>query len=201
MEDNQEKLLEEIAADVRSNAELVENMVNQENDNLRNDQVNFYKEGILKETSAYLEGELKDVRLFAATKSSQDKLDTKKKLLELRANFVNELFNNVTDELKKFVKSDEYKNYLLDNLKKIDVKDSGYFVVRENDIDLLNELLKENAITNKVEKGYFAIGGFKYVDEENRYEYSCTLDEKREEAFEWFRNNSGFKVVESEDAE
>lgn len=201
MEDNQEKLLEEIAADVRSNAELVENMVNQENDNLRNDQVNFYKEGILKETSAYLEGELKDVRLFAATKSSQDKLDTKKKLLELRANFVNELFNNVTEELKKFVKSDEYKNYLLDNLRKIDVKDSGYFVVRENDIDLLNELLKENAITNKVEKGYFAIGGFKYVDEENRYEYSCTLDEKREEAFEWFRNNSGFKVVESEDAE
>lgn len=201
MEDNQEKLLEEIAADVRSNAELVENMVNQENDNLRNDQVNFYKEGILKETSAYLEGELKDVRLFAATKSSQDKLDTKKKLLELRANFVNELFNNVTEELKKFVKSDEYKNYLLDNLRKIDVKDSGYFVVRENDIDLLNELLKENAITNKVEKGYFAIGGFKYVDEENHYEYSCTLDEKREEAFEWFRNNSGFKVVESEDAE
>lgn len=201
MEDNQEKLLEEIAADVRSNAELVENMVNQENDNLRNDQVNFYKEGILKETSAYLEGELKDVRLFAATKSSQDKLDTKKKLLELRAKFVDELFNHVTDELKKFVTSDAYKKYLLDNLKNISVKDSGYFVVRENDMDLLNELLKENNISNKVEKGYFAIGGFKYVDEENRYEYSCTLDEKREEAFEWFRNNSGFKVVESEDAE
>ena len=35
MEDNQEKLLEEIANDVKSNAELVENLVNQETDALR----------------------------------------------------------------------------------------------------------------------------------------------------------------------
>ena len=86
MEDYEGKLLEEIAADVRSNAELVEKMVNQENDALRNDQVRFYKEGLLKETSTYLEGELKEARLYAATKSSHDKLDTKKKLLELRGN-------------------------------------------------------------------------------------------------------------------
>ena len=45
MEDNQEKLLEEIANDVKSNAELVENLVNQETDALRNDQVSFFKEG------------------------------------------------------------------------------------------------------------------------------------------------------------
>ena len=75
MEDNQEKLLEEIANDVKSNAELVENLVNQETAALRNDQVSFFKEGLLKETSTYLEGELKEARMFAATKSSHDKLD------------------------------------------------------------------------------------------------------------------------------
>jgi vacuolar-type H+-ATPase subunit E/Vma4 len=199
MEDYEGKLLEEIAADVRSNAELVEKMVNQENDALRNDQVRFYKEGLLKETSTYLEGELKEARLYAATKSSHDKLDTKKKLLELRGNFVNELMNEVTDELKKFVKSDEYKDYLLKNLKKIETKDNGYFVVRENDMDLMKELCKQLNMNQEIRKGYFAIGGFRFVDEENRYEYSCTLEEKRAEQFAWFRNNSGFKVVESED--
>lgn len=199
MEDYEAKLLEEIDADVKSNADLVEKLVNQENDNLRNDQINFFKEGLLKETSAYLEGELKDIRLYAATKSSQDKLDTKKKLLELRSNFVNELFNNVTDELKKFVTTDAYKTYLEDNLKKITKSDTGYFMVRENDMDLLKDLASKAGFTNEIQNGYFAIGGFKYVDETNRYEYSCTLDERREEAFEWFRNNSGFKVVESEE--
>ena len=106
MEDNQEKLLEEIANDVKSNAELVENLVNQETDALRNDQVSFFKEGLLKETSTYLEGELKEARMFAATKSSHDKLDTKKKLLELRKGFVDELTAEVTKELKAFAKSD-----------------------------------------------------------------------------------------------
>lgn len=199
MEDNQEKLLEEIAKDVRSNAELVEQMVNRENDALRNDQISFYKEGILKETSAYLEGELKDVRMYAATKSSHDKLDTKKKLLELRGNFVNDLKKEVTDELKKFVKSNQYKDYLLTNLKKIDNKETGYFVVRENDLGVMQELCKKEGMKQEIRKGYFALGGFRFVDETNRYEYSCTLDEKREEQFAWFRNNSGFKVVESED--
>ena len=199
MEDNQEKLLEEIAKDVRSNAELVEKMVNKENDALRNDQVSFYKEGVLKETAAYLEGELKDVRMYAATKSSHDKLETKKKLLELRGNFVNTLKNDVTEELKKFVKSDAYKEYLLNNLKKIDNHDTGYFLVRENDMQLMQELCKKAGMKQEIRKGYFAIGGFKFVDEVDRYEFSCTLDEKREEQFAWFRNNSGFKVEESED--
>ncbi len=199
MEDYEVKLLEEIDNDVKSNAELVEKMVKQETDALRNDQVSFYKEGLLKETSTYLEGELKEARLYAATKRSHDKLDTKKKLLELRGNFVNELKKEVTEELKKFVKSDEYKNYLLENLKKIESKDNGYFVVRENDMDLMKELCKQLNMNQEIRKGYFAIGGFRFVDEVNRYEYSCLLSEKCDEQFAWFRNNSGFKVVESED--
>ncbi len=199
MEDNQEKLLEEIANDVKSNAELVENLVNQETDALRNDQVSIFKEGLLKETSTYLEGELKEARMFAATKSSHDKLDTKKKLLELRKGFVDELTAEVTKELKAFAKSDAYKEYLLSNLKKVDLHEEGYFLVRENDMELMKQLLNQLEMKQEIRKGYFSIGGFKFVDEVNHFEYSCTLGEKRDEQFAWFRNHSGFKVVESED--
>lgn len=201
MEDNQEKLLSEIEADVRSNADLVEKVVNQETDALREDQISFFKEGLNKETSTYLEGELKDVRLYAATKSSHDKLETKKKLLELRGKLVDELFQEVTNELKQFVKSDAYQTYLLKNIEKLTISDSGYFIVRKDDKAVLEALLKKLNIHNPVNVGYFAIGGFRYVDESNRYEYSCTLDERREEQFAYFRNHSGFKVVESEDAQ
>lgn len=199
MEDYEDKLLEEIANDVKSNAKLVGDVVNQETDALLNDQISFYKEGLKKETETYLEGELKEIRLYAATKSSHDKFDTKRKLLELRGNFVNELKQEVIDELKKFTKTDAYKDYLLNNLKKINKSENGYFVVRENDMDLMKELCKQLSFDQKIQPGYFAIGGFRYVDEVNRYEYSCTLDEKLNEQFAWFRNNSGFKVVESED--
>lgn len=199
MEDYEDKLLEEIANDVKSNAKLVEDVVNQETDALLNDQISFYKEGLKKETETYLEGELKEIRLYAATKSSHDKFDTKRKLLELRGNFVNELKQEVIDELKKFTKSEAYKEYLLENLKKINKSENGYFVVRENDMDQMKELCKQLSFDQKIQQGYFAIGGFRYVDEVNRYEYSCTLDEKLDEQFAWFRNNSGFKVVESED--
>lgn len=199
MEDYEGKLLEEIANDVKSNAKLVGDVVNQETDALLNDQISFYKEGLKKETETYLEGELKEIRLYAATKSSHDKFDTKRKLLELRGNFVNELKQEVIDELKKFTKTDAYKDYLLNNLKKINKSENGYFVVRENDMDLMKELCQQLSFDQKIQQGYFAIGGFRYVDEVNRYEYSCALDEKLNEQFAWFRNNSGFKVVESED--
>ncbi len=199
MEDYQDKLLEEIANDVKSNAKLVEDVVNQETDALLNDQISFYKEGLKKETETYLEGELKEIRLYAATKSSHDKFDTKRKLLELRGNFVNELKQEVIDELKKFTNTDAYKEYLLNNLKKINKSENGYFVVRAKDMDLMKELSKQLSFEAKIQQGYFAIGGFRYVDEVNRYEYSCTLDEKLNEQLAWFRNNSGFKVVESED--
>ncbi len=199
MEDYQDKLLEEIANDVKSNAKLVEDVVNQETDALLNDQISFYKEGLKKETETYLEGELKEIRLYAATKSSHDKFDTKRKLLELRGNFVNELKQEVIDELKKFTNTDAYKEYLLNNLKKINKSENGYFVVREKDMDLMKELCKQLSFEAKIQQGYFSIGGFRYVDEVNRYEYSCTLDEKLNEQLAWFRNNSGFKVVESED--
>ncbi len=199
MEDYQDKLLEEIANDVKSNAKLVEDVVNQETDALLNDQISFYKEGLKKETETYLEGELKEIRLYAATKSSHDKFDTKRKLLELRGNFVNELKQEVIDELKKFTNTDAYKEYLLNNLKKINKSENGYFVVREKDMDLMKELCKQLSFVAKIQQGYFAIGGFRYVDKVNRYEYSCTLDEKLNEQLAWFRNNSGFKVVESED--
>lgn len=201
MEEYEEKLLEAIDEDVRSNADLVEKQVNDETNAMREDQIGFYKEGLRKETETYLEGELQDLSVAAATKSSRERLDTKKKLLELRQSLVNQLFDEVKEELKKFVKSDAYQDYLEKNLDKIDVSKDGYFEVRENDVPLMKNLLKKKGYANEVKSGYFAIGGFRYVDEKAGVEESCLLDEKRKEQAEWFRDHSQFKIQEREAGE
>ena len=95
MKELQEKLIRAIDEDVRSNADLVEDMLNHEKDLLLNDQINFFREGLEKDKAAYLEGELKEIRTYAATRSSRDRLDVKKKLIELRAHYTVDLFNLV----------------------------------------------------------------------------------------------------------
>lgn len=197
MENYEEKILKEIDRDVSSNAELVQSLVEGETKSLRDDQVAFYKEALKKETDTYLEKELSDLRLYAATKSSRDKMNTKKKLLSLRQSLADKLFSDVKNDLVAFVKTDDYKAYIRHHLKQIDVTEKGYFLCRLEDKALLESLLKEFGYHNEIHPEYLEIGGFLYRDRAFQIEYSCSLDERLADQIEWFRNHSGFKVTES----
>lgn len=200
LENDEEKILEKIQEDVNSNAELVRNAVEGETAALREDQISFYRESLKKETETYLEKELGDLQLYAATKSSKDKMETRKKLLTLRQNLVSQLFNDVRNDLKDFTKSHSYEDWLRKNLAEIEVSDSGIFSCKKEDQQLLQKLLSEKKYTNSIETAYLEIGGFLYRDESQMKEYSCSLDEKLKEQQEWFRSHSGFKVRESEES-
>ena len=196
MENYEDELLKAIDQDVRSHAEIVTKRVNEETDSMMEDQIGFYKEGLKKETDTYLEGELNDLRLYAATESSRAKMDTKKKLLEMRTSLTEDLMHEVKVELKAFAKTPEYEEYLKRHLDTQKVSADGYFEVRENDVELMKKILKEKGLNNEVHGVYFSIGGFRYVDEKIGLEYSCALEGKRQEQFQWFRDHSGFKVKE-----
>ena len=198
MEKYEEIILAKIEEDVNSNADLVMNVVQSETQSLREDQLSFYREGLKKETDTYLEKELNDLRLYSATKSSRDKMDTKKKLLALRQSLANSLFDSVKEKLKKFRSSSEYSTYLKKNLETLQVTSSGAFVCAKEDVELVGSLLKEKGYTNSIEEGYMPLGGFKYRDETLGTEYTCSLEESLENEMEWFRNHSGFKLTESE---
>jgi vacuolar-type H+-ATPase subunit E/Vma4 len=196
VENYEDELLKAIDQDVRSHSEIVTKRVNEETDSLMDDQISFYKEGLKKETDTYLESELNDLRLYAATEASRAKMDTKKKLLEMRTSLMEDLMHEVKTELRAFVKTPEYANYMKKHLDDLQVSADGYFEVRENDADLMKKILQEKGLKNEVHSVYFSIGGFRYVDEKAGMEYSCALDEKRKEQFAWFRNHSGFKLKE-----
>ena len=143
MKELQEKLIRAIDEDVRSNADLVEEMLNHEKDLLLNDQINFFREGLEKDKAAYLEGELKEIRTYAATRSSRDRLDVKKKLIELRAHYTGELFNLVRKQVLDFSKSDTYLTYMQQGLGGLQVRPSGIFEVREEDVSTMEKMLKK----------------------------------------------------------
>lgn len=199
LENEEEKILKKIEEDVNSNAELVRNAVEGETEALREDQISFYRESLKKETETYLEKELSDLQLYAATKSSKDKMETKKKLLTLRQNLVERLFNDVRTDLKQFSASQDYEDWMRKHLAQIDISESGIFSCKKEDQKLLKKLLVEKGLKNSIETAYLEIGGFLYRDESQMMEYSCSLDEKLKEQEEWFRSHSGFKVAESED--
>ena len=199
MENNEEKILREIESDVNSNAELIKAMVEGETAALREDQISFFKESLKKETETYLEKELSDLRLYAATKSSRDKMNTKKNLLALRQNLADELFADVRNDLEKFTASSDYSVYLEKNLAHCDVTEKGIFLCRPEHCNLMKKVLAKAGLHNEVKEKYLGIGGFLYQDVQQGIEYSCVLEERLHDQIEWFRNHSGFRIEESED--
>ena len=55
LEKYEEEILKKIDEDVSSNADLIRTQVETENENLHQDQLSFFKEGLKKETDTYLE--------------------------------------------------------------------------------------------------------------------------------------------------
>lgn len=198
MKDLEEKLIRAIDEDIRSNADLVEEVLNREKDILLNDQISFYREGLEKDKEAYLEGELKDLRTYAATKSSRDRLDVKKKLIELRSHYTDDLFNEVKKQVLEFSHSPAYDTYLKNELEQITLSKTGVFEVREEDMPKMKKLLSDKGCSNEIRTVFMPLGGFRFIDEANRTEFSCSLDEKSEEQFAWFTAHSSFTIMERE---
>lgn len=196
MDNSEEKILNEIKQDMQDQSGLVIDAVNTEIDAMRNDQMNFYKQGLKKETDTYLEKELSDLRVYAAMKASQDKLKSKKALLSLRHQYAQEIEDTAEQKLKDFTASADYRGYLETALKQVTVSKDGYFLVKEADTALMKDILSKQGLNNEVKTRYFAIGGFLYVDEAQHLEYSCDLSERLRDATDWFHGHSGFSIAE-----
>ena len=187
------EIIENIKRDVEDQANLVINQIGNEISALYNNEIENFKEGLKKEQDTFLEKELNDLRVLSVTESSRAKLNTKHKLLNLRQELVNSLFDETREMLVEFTKGKDYSDYLA---RKIDetVFDEGYMLVRECDKDLISKLLKGKKINTEINTANILIGCFKYVSESRGIEYDYTLDNSFEEQMQWFISNSKFTV-------
>lgn len=199
MEKEEQRIIDMIVEDIQQQSNLVLKALDDEIFSMHTEQLNFFKEGLKKETDVFLEKELSDLRSYAATKASQEKFNAKRKLLELRADLIQQLMDDVMKNVKAFIDSDGYVEYIRRSLRNVPISKDGYFVVSDKDKEMFIALLKEMNAENEVRTAYIEVGGFYYVDEVQKIEFDCTFAERIEEAKEWFRVHSGFTVAESGD--
>lgn len=192
MEEYEKKILDAIQQDVQAESQMVLETLNQEIKQLHDEKLMLFERSLKQETEHYVEKEWNDLRIAAANQKSQVKFDYMTQLLNLRSQYMKEIVNEVKDKLRVFVKTEEYKSYLKHQLSTCSIQESGYFVVKEEDKDMMKSLLKEKGYQNRLETAYFQFGGFRYIDEEQGIEFSCELKERLEENLEWFRGHSGF---------
>lgn len=187
--------LQIIEKDIQEQVDLVIDQINYEIKNMEEDQISFFKEGLKKEVETYKEKELNDLRLFAATQASQNKLKTKRDLLQLRQQYVDKLFDEVKAKLEAFVSSKDYKNFLEKKVNSLnETHETGLFEVRAQDVALMKEILQAKGINCKVQETFIQLGGFRYVDLEHGFEIDNTLDFSLRNELTWFQNNSGFTI-------
>ncbi|MEG0177747.1 V-type ATP synthase subunit E [Anaerorhabdus sp.] len=187
--------LECIENDINEQVHLVIDQINYEIKNMEEDQINFFKEGLKKEIDTYKEKELNDLRLFAATQASQNKLKTKRDLLQLRTKLVDQLFSDIKDKLVAFVSTSDYAKFIERKINELgDLDNNGVFEVRNDDVNLVSEILKNKNSQCKVKEALIQLGGFRYVNEDKGFEVDNTLDSSLQNEMTWFQNNSGFTI-------
>lgn len=191
----EKEVLQLIEEDIQEQENLVIDQINNEIVTMEEDQIGFFKQGLKKEIETYKEKELNELKLFAATQASQNKLKTKRDLLHLRQDLVNELFATVKSKLVLFVESTDYVIYLEKKLNEINIENNeGYFEVNEKDVVRFKELLKKHNYSCDVQPSLIQIGGFKYINSGSGYEVDYSLDTSLKNQIQWFQNNSGFTI-------
>jgi len=179
--------------DINEQTKTIINQIKKETETYEKDEINIFKSGLEKEIDSYYEGELNDLRLQAQTNISQNKLSSKRKLLKIRSDLANKIFNETEQRLLTFTSSEEYRSHLKNKLQKheVDYQD-GFFEVKGIDVGLFSELLKELGLTNEIKIGNIKLGGFRFISLVDHIEIDETLDTHLLEQEAWFMDHSGF---------
>lgn len=197
MNKEEEKIISEIQNDLNGSAQIILDQIAEEIKEMKEKQLKFFQIGLQKETDTYLERELSELRQYAKTKASQDSLKAKHELLHLRQQMTKDIFDRVNDNLVQFTKSDQYEAYLKENLQKVTFHQDTYIECRQDDVEMISKLVQQlfGVDSYTIKPKFFEIGGFHYVDLNNKYQFSCDLSEKLNEAKQWFYHHSGFDLV------
>lgn len=91
----------------------------------------------------------------------EEKNKVKLSLINLRLKYIEDIFNNIEKKLYEFTKTEQYKNYLIENIKKISKNISEIYLTKEDmiHVNIIKQQI-ENSI-NIIESEENFIGGFK----------------------------------------
>lgn len=180
---------ERLKEDIIQQSELEKEQIQKEIDIMHKEVIETYKQGLSKETSTFLETELKDLKLKEVTLGSKYKLKAQKDLRILRDKLVEELFLELKEELKKFAVGKKYKEFLEKKIKELNIE-GGTIKCLEKDIEVLKALVGDKKVA--FESIDLELGGFIYQNDDKNLIYDLSLDDSYRNQISYFRNNSKF---------
>ena len=145
-----------------------------------------------------LKQEEEEMSSNASAEISESHIERTKKLIEKRDEYVKNIFDQARDELKAFVKSDEYFPFVEAKIKKVaeNFKDSkSIMYVSHDDIKNKDAFVKAFGTDIEVQASDdIQIGGFILENKASSLVVDETLDFALNNQKDWFNKNSGLII-------
>lgn len=151
-----------------------------------------------KDADLKLKQEEEEMSSNASAEISESHIERTKKLIEKRDEYVKNIFDKAREELKAFVKSDDYLPFMEAKIKKVadDFKDQQpTMYVSQDDLAIKADLIKAFGSDIDVQASDdITIGGFILENKASSLVVDETLDFALNNQKEWFNKNSGLII-------
>lgn len=151
-----------------------------------------------KDADLKLKQEEEEMSSNASAEISESHIERTKKLIEKRDEYVKNIFDKAREELKAFVKSDDYLPFMEAKIKKVadDFKDQqSTMYVSQDDLAIKADLIKAFGSDIDVQASDdITIGGFILENKASSLVVDETLDFALNNQKEWFNKNSGLII-------
>lgn len=151
-----------------------------------------------KDAKHQLEKELAAISSNASIEAATNLEKRTKKLVEKRETLMKDIFTKAKEQLNAFVKSKDYKDYLLNHIERIgkEYQMTGCILhLKEDDMIYKNDLIKAYGfeIDVKVDQ-QIQLGGFIIDNPDTHVIVDETLDTALENQKDWFYKTSGLMI-------
>ena len=170
----------------------------QEIEDYKNTKIEQATEQGLKDAYDLIKNDIANRKAAIVNETAKKELEMRRELFEYRQSIRDEVFAQAESELKKFVASDKYADYLRAQAQKVKelVKDESCTVFTSPDDlrlrDVTAEILPD---ADFKDDPHISIGGMRVYCRALGITADCTLDAGLEAQNAWFIENSGLKVV------
>lgn len=194
-----EKKLDKFESAVLKDAEEQRSKILEEIEEYRKSELEKAEEEILHEAYIMIQNEIASIKNKHSRKISLTELEGRRNLLKLREELTSKVFDEAASKIINFSKTDDYKKYMCDLVKKCcAAMPEGNVVIeiKKDDLPLGNSLIAacgRNATV--VEKADIALGGLLVSNPEKGIVVDETLDLMLSSQRDWFIAESGLSIA------
>lgn len=193
-----EKKLDKFSSAVLKDAEEQRSKILEEIEEYRKSQMEKAEEEILHEAYVMIQNEIAAIKNKQSRKISLTELEGRRKLLLLREELSDKVFEEAASQILNFTKTDEYKKYLCDVVKKCceEIPEGDVLIeVKKDDLALSEMLVAASGHNAKVEaNAKIVLGGALVSNPARGVVVDETLDLKLSSQKDWFAAESGLSI-------